>query len=179
MVGVNRFEHVEAAYCLSGYYVAPAAVERLTNDLVPNTDHHRVRIETTGDPPRRRVRLAGPRAGGSVLDQIAPELLVQKEADVIVQGVGRVRPFTSAREVITFHAGGLPGVRYAAEFLDLAQARAHFGLRTPSQAGRDGCARQCCGSRPPGGRSSRSPPSWGKLSTIKRRMPRRGSGDLK
>jgi DNA invertase Pin-like site-specific DNA recombinase len=43
---------------------------------------------------------------------------------------GRVRPFTSSREVITFQGDRLPGVRYALEFRTLAQARAHFGVST-------------------------------------------------
>ena len=39
------------------------------------------------------------------LPQVARWVLEQKEADVVVRAVGRVRPFTQPREVITFHAG--------------------------------------------------------------------------
>jgi hypothetical protein len=61
-------------------------------------------------------------------------MLIQMEADVIVQAVGRVRPFTRPREVITFHVGDLPGVSYTRDFHTLSQAREFFGLPTPSAA---------------------------------------------
>jgi DNA-binding NarL/FixJ family response regulator len=59
---------------------------------------------------------------------------VQKEADVVVQAVGRVRPFTRPREVITMHMGELPGVRYHLEFRNLSKARAFFDVPTASEA---------------------------------------------
>ena len=48
----------------------------------------------------------------------------------MVQAVGRVRPFTRPREVITFQAGALPEVRYTREFRTIAQARSHFAVPT-------------------------------------------------
>jgi hypothetical protein len=62
-------------------------------------------------------------------------MLDQQESDVVIQAVGRVRPFTRPREIITFQASDLPGVRYTTRFRTLAQARAYFQIQTPAQAG--------------------------------------------
>jgi DNA-binding NarL/FixJ family response regulator len=72
----------------------------------------------------------------TIIPWLADAILLQKEADVIVQAVGRVRPFTRSREIFTFHAGVLPGVRYTREFLSLDEARSHFGITTPCKTAR-------------------------------------------
>ncbi len=132
--GVNRFQHCEAAYCLTGYYVSAAALARAVHDLDPAADRYPVSIRCAGDPPRRRAEVHLPDGRETILPRVVSGTLLQKEADVVVQAVGRVRPFTRPREVITFHMGELPGVRYAAEFRTLAQARAFFGVPTASEA---------------------------------------------
>src|SRR5262249_50832720 len=66
----------------------------------------------------------------------------QVEADTVLQAVGRVRPFTRPREVITFQHGRLPGVRHAAEFNTLEQARLFFDVQGSRQTRREGRAAQ-------------------------------------
>jgi hypothetical protein len=134
--GVNRFEEFDAAYCVTGYYAPAAAVEGLVNDLEPSDRRVPVRLELRGHPRRRVAVVADPAAAHTVAPMLAREALVQKEADVVVQAVGRVRPFTRPREVITLHMGDLPTVCGVTEFHSLAAARADFGLPTPAEADR-------------------------------------------
>jgi hypothetical protein len=129
--GVNLFEHHESAYCLNSFYVSPATVARAAHDIEPTTDRYPVRIDFVGQPRRRVVRVDLPDSRETILPRIAQRVLDQKESDVIVQAVGRVRPFTRPREVITFHAGNLPGVTYTLQFRSLDQARHFFGILTP------------------------------------------------
>jgi hypothetical protein len=135
--GVNRFEHVEAAYCLNSYFIPPAAVEQAVQDIEASPHRYPISIRTEGEPRRRRVVVALPAGVEPITARIAQMVLEQKEADVIVQAVGRVRPFTRPREVISFHCGELPGVRYTADFSSLAQARSWFGVRTAGQGERE------------------------------------------
>jgi hypothetical protein len=93
-------------------------------------------IVMSGKPLRRSLRVVLPDAREPITQPIAQQVLIQKENDAIVQAVGRVRPFTRPREVITFHAGELPGVRYTLEFHSLEQARNYFKILTPTQATR-------------------------------------------
>jgi hypothetical protein len=135
MAGVNRFEHIEAAFCLNSYFVSAAVVSQAVQDIEATTERYPVRIVLSGVPRRRRAELDLPDGRLTLLSRVASQALEQLEADVVVQAVGRVRPFTRPREVITFQAGALPGARYALEFGDLRQAREYFGLQSPSQAG--------------------------------------------
>ena len=100
-------------------------------------------------------------------------VLEQKEDDVVVQAVGRVRPFTKAREVITFQTGALPGVRYALEFSSLAQARSFFGIVTRKQAKQEAQRDQARQLRAQGLSKSRIVKELGvSLSTVKRYLRR-------
>jgi hypothetical protein len=132
--GVNVFEDFEAAYCLTGYYAHAAAVSQAVHDLESSPERYPVLLETAGRPPRRRARVELPDCRETIVPRVAELVLAQKEADVVVQAVGRVRPFTRPREVVTFQAGELPGVRAAAEFASLARARRYFGVPTAKQA---------------------------------------------
>jgi DNA invertase Pin-like site-specific DNA recombinase len=49
---------------------------------------------------------------------------------VVIQAVGRVRPFTKCREIITFQVGDLPDVRHTRQFRTLAEARSYFNFPT-------------------------------------------------
>jgi DNA-binding NarL/FixJ family response regulator len=134
MLGVNIFEHIESAYCLCGYYVTPEVVSQAVQDIEATTERYPVRIVTAGDPRRRRVEVQLPDARLPILPWVAQQVLRQREADVVLQGVARVRPFTRAREVITFQCDSLPNVRYTLEFRSLEQARKYFQIQTPTQA---------------------------------------------
>ncbi|QDU19439.1 helix-turn-helix domain-containing protein [Urbifossiella limnaea] len=131
--GINRFELHDAVYCLTGYYAAPAAVECLVNDFEPAGRRVAVRLTFGTNPPRRAAVVEDPAVANTIVPQLAAWALEQKEADVVVQAVGRVRPFTRPREVVTFQVGALPGAPYDLEFRSPAELRAHFGLPTPAE----------------------------------------------
>src|SRR5206468_2598896 len=114
--GVNLFEAYDAAYCLTGYYVNAKTLAQVVQDIDATTDQYPVTIRSQGEPRRRVAHLDIPDDRETILPDLAQEALAQKEADVVVQAVGRVRPFTRPREVITFQAGALPGVSYTMEF---------------------------------------------------------------
>jgi hypothetical protein len=135
--GVNRFEGHDAAYCLTAYYVSAATVEASTRALEGPGGGFAVRVVTGGDPPRRTAVVDPPGVRETILPALARWTLEQKEADVVVQAVGRVRPFTRPREVITFQLDDLPDVRYTHDFRSLAEARAWFGLATRRRATAD------------------------------------------
>ncbi len=134
LAGVNRFQHVESAYCLNGYFITAATLNQALQDIEPVAERYPVSIEITGQPKRRSARVELPDRREPLLPRLAEETLVQKEADVILQAVGRVRPFTRPREVITFYLGNLPGVCYSMEFTSLPQARQFFGFPNPMEA---------------------------------------------
>lgn len=143
--GVNRFEDHDAAYCVTGFLVPPAAVEELLNDLLPPGQHREVTLGFAGRPARRTIEVSGPH--DPALTDLAAAALVQREAEVVVQAVGRVRPFTRPREVITFQAGELPGVRFDREFASLFEARAYSRVPTARAAtvlARAATARRMC-----------------------------------
>ena len=121
--GVNRFEGHDSVFCLCGYYANAAAVSAVVNDLGLSSDRPSIRIAIAGDPPRRRAIVEHAGDGESILPRVARWVLQQKEDDVVIQAVGRVRPFTKAREVITFQVGGLAEVTYTLQFGSLAEAR--------------------------------------------------------
>jgi len=128
--GVNSFEHFDAAYCLTSYYVGAATIVQTVQDIDPTAERFPIVLDCRGQPPQRQARVLLPDQRETNLPRIAQGALVQKEADVVVQAVGRVRPFTKPREVITFQLGELPGVEYTANFTSLALARGYFNIPT-------------------------------------------------
>src|SRR5262245_48788168 len=102
--GLNLFEEFDAAYCLTGYYVSPNVVEKVVYDIDTEDNRYRIDILTSPKPRRRTAKVQLPDQRETILPVIAQGVLDQKEGDVIVQAVGRVRPFTKPREVITFYA---------------------------------------------------------------------------
>ncbi|WP_202921376.1 helix-turn-helix domain-containing protein [Anatilimnocola aggregata] len=133
--GINRFEEFDAAYCLMSYYANPEAIERTLQDLDPVDGGWRVEIRY--DSLRGRLAEVGnPASRSTAIPALAQDILVQQEGDVIVQAIGRVRPFTKPREVITFHTGKLPNVDFDVEFDSLAQARAYFEVLSRRDADR-------------------------------------------
>jgi hypothetical protein len=138
--GVNRFQGYESVYCLTGYYVGPDAVRQAVHDFDGSAERYAITVGWAGSPPRRRARVALPDGRETNLPRIAQLVLEQREADVVLQAVGRVRPFTRPREVITFQADELPGVRYSLRFGSLAEARNYFGVTTRKQSEMDALA---------------------------------------
>lgn len=127
--GVNQFEDFDCVYCLSGYYIPVEAIRQSLVDLDPCVGDWPLEIQCYGDPPRRQLYIRPPVSDSSIIPQVAQGLFEQLEPEVILQAVGRVRPFTKPREIITFYAGRLPRVEYTATFRNLEEARPYFGLQ--------------------------------------------------
>jgi hypothetical protein len=128
IIGINLFEHFDCAYCLTGYYVPSSVIADAVQDLQASDDRFPITIRPEGEPPRRTTHVELPDDRETILPNLARWTLEQLESDVVVQAVGRVRPFTRPREVITFHQGTLPGVRYNLEFRSLEQARNYLNV---------------------------------------------------
>lgn len=54
--------------------------------------------------------------------------------DPVLQAVGRVRPYTKPREIITFQCSAFPRQQYDHEFDTLDEARRFFGITTALEA---------------------------------------------
>ncbi len=130
LIGTNLFEGFDAAYCLTGYYVHGGAVNACLQDLTRRDLRLPIKVETAGSPLRRRASAADPDDRYHDVARLAQPALELQEHAAVVQAVGRVRPFTRPREVVTFQMAELPGVAYDAEFRTLAEARRHFGVPT-------------------------------------------------
>ena len=140
MIGTNLFEDFDAVYCLSGFYVNEHVVNACLQDVTREDLRLPIRIETVGVPRRRFARLEIPDHRYYETARLLQPALEFREHDVVIQAVGRVRPFTKPREVITFQMGALPGVIYDAEFDTLTQARRHFGVSSRRQQKKDDLA---------------------------------------
>jgi hypothetical protein len=133
MVGVNDFQEFDAVYCLNSFYIYSKMLDEVLQDQVGADGYIELEI--------RNSRVAGRSAGTRhVRDRVYDlEFLSTQgrkalETDMVIQAIGRVRPFTKPREVITFQADDmaeeLPGVT---DFRTLAEARLHFDITTPRE----------------------------------------------
>src|SRR5262249_9865638 len=115
-IGTNCFEGFSGAYCLTGFYVSEEALDTVLQDVLASDGHIPVRRTTGG----RRGRGKGGvlRRAHRLYDvhHLAQLALDQQEMDVVLQAVGRVRPYTEAREILTFQLGAHPLGAYDREF---------------------------------------------------------------
>ena len=128
MIGTNLFEDFDCAYCLSGYYTKEEVVGSILHDVVASDGIIPVKITTGGHPRRRRAVLVNPEDRYYDVGELAQLALLQQEMNVVLQAVGRVRPYTRPREVITFQCSEHPTMAYTAEFNSLGEAREYFGI---------------------------------------------------
>lgn len=127
-IGTNLFEQFDCAFCLTGYYVTEDVLDTVLQDLLASDCHIPLRIRTEGRPRRRTAGVRDAKDEFVDLHPLAQLALDQLEMDVVLQAVGRVRPYTRPREVITFQCGGHPQLDYTAEFNCLGEARSFFGI---------------------------------------------------
>jgi DNA-binding NarL/FixJ family response regulator len=93
--------------------------------------------------------------------------------DVVIQAVGRVRPYTRPREVVTFQCASHPQLAYTAEFSSLAQAREYFELPTRKGAAKAARVNQVQEARQAGLTQHEAAAQTGhSLSTVKRHWNR-------
>ena len=134
-IGTNLFEHFDCAFALTGFYVNAEIVDAILQDVLGSDGRIPIVVRTEGSPRRRRARVANPRHRRYDVDRLAQFALDQQELDVVLQAVGRVRPYTRPREVVTFQCAAHPQRPYDREFGDLEEARQFFGI--PSRRERD------------------------------------------
>ncbi|MDF5452166.1 helix-turn-helix domain-containing protein, partial [Vibrio parahaemolyticus] len=85
-------------------------------------------IKVLPNPRRRHARIADNKYRYTDVAQLTDPMLQTLEMGTVIQAVGRVRPFTSPCEVITFQNNPHPNYQYDAEFNNLAEIREHFGI---------------------------------------------------
>ena len=129
-IGTNMFEHFDVALCLTGYYVTEQIVSSCLQDLTRGDLRIPIKITIAGDPKRRRASVVNPDHRFCDLAPLTQPTLEFKEGGVVLQAVGRVRPFSRPREIWTFQMGCLPGVKFDHEFRSLAEARKFLSIPT-------------------------------------------------
>ena len=117
IVGTNLFEDFDCAYCLMGYYVTERVVNAVFQDVLASDGKIPIEIRNRGLPRRRSACVKHPRDRIYDVNRLADLALYQQEMDVVLQAVGRVRPYTRPREVVTFQCAALPDRPYTQESL--------------------------------------------------------------
>jgi hypothetical protein len=133
MIGTNLFQEFECAYCLNGYYTRIEAVNSVLQDLLPSDIEIPLQIKTAGYPLRRTISVVHAEHEHYDVSKLASPTLDQLEMEVVTQAVGRVRPYTKPREVITFQCNAPTTNRYNHEHDSLTAARKHFSLLSKRQ----------------------------------------------
>lgn len=130
MIGTNAFQAFDGAYCLSSYNVDEGVVNTVLQDLTASDRHIPIQITCDQSPRRRRAGVAHWKHRYYDIDELARLAHQQQELDVVLQAVGRVRPYTKPREVILFQCAEFPGIPLTREFSSLGEAREYFGIPT-------------------------------------------------
>lgn len=127
VIGINKYEEFGCCYCLNSYYVT----EKILSDSIQGLRADNERIEVTiahSKKPRRRHGVVSEQHRLTDVAEVADPMLQTLEMGTVVQAVGRVRPFTKTREIITFQNNDALATTYDHEFSKLAELRNHFGL---------------------------------------------------
>jgi hypothetical protein len=128
MIGTNLFQEFDCAYCLTGYYVTEKAIDGILQDLLGSDMKIPLRISIEGRPCRRRAGVLNLKDRFYDLHKLSQYALDLLEMDTVLQAVGRVRPYTKPREIITFQCASHPDFEYTKEFTSIGEARKHFGV---------------------------------------------------
>ena len=128
MIGTNLFEEFDCAYCLTGYYVTEDAINGILQDLLGSDMQIPLQILTEGRPLRRKAGVLNQADRIYDLHALSQHALNHLEMDTVLQAVGRVRPYTKPREVITFQCAEHPDLKYTKEFTSIGEARKHFDI---------------------------------------------------
>lgn len=127
-IGTNRYEYFNCVYCLTGFYVTEQIVSNMLQDQRASDFRIPISIRMAGMPPRR---IAEPTYSSHRIYDVATLAQVtldHLEMGTVLQAIGRIRPFTQQREVITFQCAAHPTDGYDKEFTTLDEMRKHFGL---------------------------------------------------
>jgi len=128
MIGTNLFQEFDCAYCLTGYYVTEEAINGILQDLLGSDMNLPLQISIEGRPCRRLAGVRNREDRIYDLHTLAQHALNHQEMDTVLQAVGRVRPYTKPREVITFQCAEHPDFAYTKEFNSVGEARKYFNI---------------------------------------------------
>ena len=128
MIGTNLFQEFDCAYCLTGYYVTEEVINSILQDLLGSDMKIPLRISIEGRPCRRKAGVLNQKDRFYDLHTLAQHALDHLEIDTVLQVVGRVRPYTMPREVITFQCAAHPDLEYTREFVSIGEARNYFNI---------------------------------------------------
>jgi len=128
MIGTNLFQEFDCAYCLTGYYVTEEAINSILQDLLGSDMKIPLQITIEGRPCRRWAGVLNQEDRIYDLHTLAQHALNHLEMDTVLQAVGRVRPYTKPREVVTFQCAQHPDFAYTREFASIGEARKYFGI---------------------------------------------------
>lgn len=135
VIGINLFEGFDAAYCLTSYNTNDNLLNQSLQEMLAKNLHIGVEITIPVARPRRRIaRAVLPQDEVYSTAQVAQHALVALEMDPVLQAVGRVRPYTKPREVITFQCSAFPSQPYDHEFDTLDEARHYFEIATSRES---------------------------------------------
>ena len=130
MIGTNLFQHFDCAYCLTGYYVTENVVNGILQDVLASDMHIPIKVYTQGSPRRRKAGVLNNQHRCYDVHHLAQLALNQQEMDVVLQAVGRVRPYTKGREIITFQCAEHPNLTYTREFTNIEETRLFFQINS-------------------------------------------------
>jgi hypothetical protein len=132
IVGVNSLEAFDALYCIGGYYARADHLNAVYQQTLPPDS--RMPIGVRMENRRRQVYAADGEFNTRFHAKRASATHRMLERRVVLQAVGRVRPFTTRAEVILFQCDDLsPELGSIEEFGSLAEARRQLQVPTLAQ----------------------------------------------
>jgi hypothetical protein len=132
IVGVNSLEAFDALYCIGGYYARADHLNAVYQQTLPPDS--RMPIGVRMENRRRQVYAADGEFNTRFHAKRASATHRMLERRVVLQAIGRVRPFTTRAEVILFQCDDLsPELGSIEEFGSLAQARRQLQVPTLAQ----------------------------------------------
>lgn len=105
ILGVNNLKDFDALYCVGGYYAQQAQLDQTYNQQLPPEDQINLLIRTDGG--QRRVVAGSDDLRSRLHAHRAQPVLDMIERRVVLQAIGRIRPFTSPATVIAFQQDDL------------------------------------------------------------------------
>ncbi len=136
VVGINLYENFDCAFCLNTYNMRDDVLNNYLQGTLATDLQTPVEIKYKKGLPRRRTAGAS-RMSDRIYDanELAPLALYELEMGFPRQVVGRIRPYTSPAEVITFQCNDHPQGSYSKEFNNLKDAREYFDIASKREEG--------------------------------------------
>ena len=132
IVGINSLQSFDHVYCIGGYYARADHLNGVYQQTLPPDSRMPIGVRMEGR--RRRVYAADQQFGTRYHARRAEATHHMIERRVVLQAIGRVRPFTTPAEVILFQCDDLSAeLGPIDEFTSLAAGRRTLHVPTLSQ----------------------------------------------